>query len=429
MRIRYFCHYGQLTGYGRAARDYLAALAGARINQGLTLEIVPYECVRGDGPRAPSPEPRYADLDAFVRLPHELGPADLEVHHAQPRLLAAMGPRPTWDALEVPLSSVGDGGLPCKRIALTTWETHQVPEAFVRPIDQGFHAVIVPSQFCERSFVAGGAKSKIHVVPHGFDPDFWKLPPLEREPTQAYRFYTIGAWNGRKNPAGVLKAYLCAFTRGDPVLLALFGQIDHNEVRQICAASGLPAEALPHIVCQDPGTLDESALYTAHALGDCYVSATRCEGWGLGLFEAACLGKTIISPLYGGQREFLEHWGEDGVDVDDEIIYPWCHSVDYQLTPCYGSEVRGEIARREDGTLVQKSTIAIPPGVNAKQLWAEPDLEDLAQRMFHTANHQGYRSATDADELVAFRKRFERRFGYAAVGADLATTFEEIYRS
>ncbi len=27
MRIRYFCHYGQLTGYGRAARDYLAALA------------------------------------------------------------------------------------------------------------------------------------------------------------------------------------------------------------------------------------------------------------------------------------------------------------------------------------------------------------------------------------------------------------------
>ena len=42
-----------------------------------------------------------------------------------------------------------------------------------------------------------------------------------------------------------------------------------------------------------------------HDMGDCFVSLSRTEGWGLGAFEAARLGKPVVMTGYGGQLEYL----------------------------------------------------------------------------------------------------------------------------
>ena len=47
-------------------------------------------------------------------------------------------------------------------------------------------------------------------------------------------------------------------------------------------------------------------MLALHGLGDCYVSLARTEGWGLGAYEAAMLGKPVVMTGYGGQLDFLD---------------------------------------------------------------------------------------------------------------------------
>ena len=51
--------------------------------------------------------------------------------------------------------------------------------------------------------------------------------------------------------------------------------------------------------------LSDTQMLALHARGDCYVSLTRSEGWGLGAFDAARFGKPLIMTAYGGQLDFL----------------------------------------------------------------------------------------------------------------------------
>jgi len=60
-------------------------------------------------------------------------------------------------------------------------------------------------------------------------------------------------------------------------------------------------------------------MHGLHLRGDCYVSLTRAEGWGLGAYDAAFAGNPVIMTGHGGQLEFLP----------DTIGY----LVDYRLIP------------------------------------------------------------------------------------------------
>jgi glycosyltransferase involved in cell wall biosynthesis len=51
--------------------------------------------------------------------------------------------------------------------------------------------------------------------------------------------------------------------------------------------------------------LPEEELHALHAIGDCYISLCRAEGWGLGAFEAGWMGKPVVMTGWGGQTAFL----------------------------------------------------------------------------------------------------------------------------
>lgn len=377
-RIRWWCHYSQLTGYARAARDYLAALD--RLDD-VELEIA---CL-SEG--CDSPEDRYKHLDEYA-IPWQdvAGRPDVEVVHAQPRLIEAL-----ISALPAPQ---------CARLALTTWESFPLPDAYAKALST-FAAVIVPSTFCEE--VVNGHESSlqaVHVVPHCFDEDFWPMPePRAREPRAPVRFYTIGAWGERKNTAGILKAYLHEFSKADRVqLMMLVENADFDELRSLIARSGISPDDLPELYVPQHTSLSERELVGLHHESDCYVSATRGEGWGLGHFEAAIMGRRIISPLWGGQVDFLRDYG----GLDEVATFP---------TPCFGTESR----RTTDGD-VARSVVSIAPGMNARQIWAEPNLSMLALWM-RAYYERGDRTQYDP---ITERRALEARFGYKTVGPQLA---------
>lgn len=345
MKIRYHCHFNHLTGYGRAARDYLMALTR---HTDLDVEIIPFS---DSGKEL---EPRYEELLDYVVDAPSKG-AGIDVYHASAQALAA---NKEWY-----------GG-----IAMTTWEVRGVPKAIGDGLDR-YQKIIVPSEFCCSALLA---HDDVVIVPHCYDPDFWERKEI---PHDLYRFYYVGAFSERKNVAGVIKAYFHAFTIDDPVELVLACPgASVEQLAVLITASGIDRKKLPRLSFSNE-ELSEDQLLELHQGGDCFVSATRGEGFGLGAFEATVMGNYTLVPGFGGQRDFVGG-----------------RLVDFCYTPVYGGIVLG------DGQVALDRI----PGVTCQQKWAEPNLIDMSEAMRAIASQ---RPESYAEDL--------RSFTYETIGPKL----------
>lgn len=404
MRITFICHYASLTGYGRAARDYLAALA-EHGGGAAEIAIVDWRSFPGQPPpaaAAASPEPRYAHLDGLVveGWPVGMGPEDVVVLHAQPALLARVVGTPAWSALSSARA----------RVALTTWETDALGSIEAASLAQ-YDATIVPSETCAGVMMRAGLST--FVVPHAFDPGFWPAPPMfrpTREPGPV-RFYSLGAWSERKNHEGVLRAYLSTFTRADDVRLTIRGSgVEPWRLHSLLGRSGLLSEALPELHIE-PDTMSEEQLRQFHLDNEVFVTATRGEGWGLPAFEATAVGNVVIAPLNNGMDDFLR---------DSHQLL----SVPASRTPAFAGP--GELIIR-DGAVVGEKASRVP-GMSCQQTWLEPDLVMLGIQMRVAADiiRDTHQTDLNAARTVSDRDFLERRFSYAAVAPRFLDVLQEI---
>ena len=88
-------------------------------------------------------------------------------------------------------------------------------------------------------------------------------------------------------------------------------------------------------------SMTSKQIQAIHSIGDCYVSLTRSEGFGLTIFDAYNYGKKIICTGYGGHIDFLKsdyeglvkyslgkvfgmlsYSGFDGVSENQKWAYP-----------------------------------------------------------------------------------------------------------
>ncbi len=219
-------------------------------------------------------------------------------------------------------------------IAHTTWETDQVPQHWPELLN-GVDRVIVPTEWNRAVFEASGIETPVVVVPHvACDP----VPgdggvPLGL-PDDVVVFYTIARWDQRKAPAAVIRAFLEAFTADDPVALVvktspraqfpppkdwgdkspLFGTTLLEIVR---ITRQYPHPPLIRVEVEDWAPARVAGLHTR---GDCYVSLSHGEGWGLGAFDAAAYGNPIVMTGWGGQLAFLDPDTAYLVDYDLEPV-------------------------------------------------------------------------------------------------------------
>lgn len=368
MRIQYRCHFGRLTGYGRAAHDYLLALKRA----GAELSIVPLG--KFDPAVVTHLEPQYRELLELVGRSQE---PEIVVIHTWPGNL-------TLEPLGVPA------------VAVTTWETYLMPNRIgdgdMAALLRRFARVVVPSPWC-REVIPFGERA---VVPHCFDPTFWRAVTESGEdpaPDGPYTFYTIGVWSERKNPMAILKAYLAEFTADDDVRLVMIApDADTDAVRRLLSQSGLPPSRLPNLVIPAPRPLSGVELRDMHRGGHCFVTASRGEGFGLGAFEAAVLGKPVIAPIHTGLKSFLDGYAYDVV---------------WNRTPAFPTERAGAI--RAAGLEVPFGVRSVAHGVDCKQWWAEPHVDSLMAQMRECCENRY------VDDHSA-RAEFEANYSYAVVG-------------
>jgi glycosyltransferase involved in cell wall biosynthesis len=394
MKIRYYGHAGQLTGYGRAAEGMCHAL----IAGGAELEIrslAPYDTLdfSHDLP-----------LANHVRTDAGLDPnPDVVIVHTLP-----------MDCVRVfELAEPTIGGQTATWIAYTTWEALRAPDGVCATLE-GFDQVWTPSKESASAFA--GSELPVRVIPHCFDETKLahyreRVRPGARivrdgaeaapgDPRTPFRFYAIGAFNARKNPLAIIRAFAHAFPKGADVelLLACGGMTIEHLSHAICA-TGIPPHELPPIR-SDFRTLTDLELWTLHRGADCFVSASRGEAWNLPAFEAVLAGRMVIAPADLGSDQFL-----DGTSA---LRYG------STLAPAM---VETRVVRDAKGTQIQ--TVGAQ-GLTSRLLWREPDILELARAM-----QDVYRAQASTLDI---RYDLGARFGYKAIGELALATIAELGR-
>ena len=249
------------------------------------------------------------------------------------------------------------------KIGYTVWETNRLPDKWITCINTEVDEVWCPSKYNKNVFEESGIKIPIKVAPHVF----LKKPLFERGNIELYSldgqiisykediytFYTIGEFNARKGIDELINVFCTTFTRKDKVRLLIKTHYKNYSAtnKQSCIDKINDIikqyENPPEIHCF-LDNMSETELLALHSLGDCYISLTKSEGFGMTIFDAMNYGKQIIATGYSGHMDFL------GEDHNGLVKF----KLDYVKNMKQFSENYSE-----------------------KTIWAYPDLEHAAELM------------------------------------------------
>lgn len=230
-------------------------------------------------------------------------------------------------------------------IGIWWWEVDTFPPAMAKAAEL-LDEIWVGSQHVGRA-VRAATDKLVRLVPMPIRPI--EIEPIDRQSSSlpedfmflvTFDFLSIFE---RKNPIAVVEAFKKAFQQGEgPFLLvkSINGK-DHPEQLHALETAALGRQDIKIM----DGYLSAEDQDRLLAACDCYVSLHRAEGYGLGMAEAASLGKPIIATAYSGNLTFLNHL---------------------------------------NSFLVGYRTVRVPPGSGPypeSATWADPDLEEAASLM------------------------------------------------
>jgi len=293
------------SGYAEASRNHAAALH--RAGASLTLKAATFETARAD----------YGSAGEIVRTLLNRGiPYAVNLVYMTPDFFPQY--RETG----------------CYNVGFFYWETDVLPEEWVVAC-RAMNEIWVPCRWTAEVCAKSGVDRPIRVfggcantAEYG-DGATLTLPGLD---PKWFKFYSVFQWTERKNPRGLLKAYLTGFKKSEPVVLivkayrASYSADEQNavreEIKKIKREIG-NEENQPRIMFV-PYMMSKAEMVALHRLGDCFVMPHRSEGWGVPHFDALLMGKPVITTRYGGNMDFT--------------LPEFTYLLDYKLIPVGGMD-------------------------------------------------------------------------------------------
>jgi len=256
------------------------------------------------------------------------------------------------------------------------WELSCLPEDWFQALD-AMDMILAPSRFIESAMATSLGSARIRHFPIPLDlpaPAGWDRQALgipEGDMVFAASF-DFGSTLERKNPLGVLEAFMRAF-QGDPRSHLL---LKGNNASMNAASSRLAAFLKEKFgAWKNIRILDRPMAYpevlALYRCADAYVSLHRSEGLGLGLMECMALGKPVVGTGWSGNLEFMR-------DANSLLVRHRLVPVDDKSL--YGRQLTGKQA-----------------------VWAEPDLDDAVRCMRLLADNPGIRSEIGGRAAEAIR--------------------------
>ncbi len=314
--IRYFGNF-QETGVGYAARGYIQVLKAL----GYGSDLVRAVTVFGEFTDIPAlrpyvSNPHHDDVKWTTQIVHT---NPIEAHR---------------------YASTEDDDVK-RNILITFWETDSLPKlpvelklpmGMTKKVDvieslKVFDEIWVPTTFVQRTFEKAGLKAR--VVPHVIPDEFLaNIEDISQKPimSKTCRFYNVGTWDARKNPAALIRAYVnTKWTHADNV--GLFMHLlpadrsrlaINNHAREI-------SRALTHVCKQEElppfsmSTIPQSIkrIVSMHRGGDVFITPSRGEAFCYDAVIAAAYGNVVV----GGGGPALEDLKK--VSPDNVMLLPY----------------------------------------------------------------------------------------------------------
>jgi glycosyltransferase involved in cell wall biosynthesis len=203
-----------------------------------------------------------------------------------------------------------------KSIAITTFETDKLPRWMIDSLNKSkFDLFLTPSDF-NTEILRKSIEAPVYTLPHAIGDWWWNdSDPLTNESDERpYTFLYAGAWNGRKNPEMVLDAYLDAFpTETGDTCLAIKTLKQESFLNKL--SSKIKDRTDVFVYHQ---MFNEKQMKWFHKMADCYVSAHRGEGFGLGLLQSKLLGRPCIYTDWSAPKEFCNQ-SRDDIAIEYEM--------------------------------------------------------------------------------------------------------------
>jgi ADP-heptose:LPS heptosyltransferase len=352
LKVNYFGEVSYSSGYGEAARGYVHALNAA----GVEVRVIDL----GGSQRHVADEL----VSSLLGREHH---ADFNIFHGIPSF---------WARRAYRLRNV---------IAVTVWEADEIPQIWRNPLSHAID-VWVPSTSSVEAFSGTLQKSPFRLphalLPRGASRSDTGVPDANRILGVApgdFVLYSIFEWQERKNPDGLMRAFLEAFPeRSDAVLVIKAAGNATQAARDALERIRLETGSRGRVLLQC-AQFDQSQMEALHDRGDCYVSLHRGEGWGYPLFEAASRGTPVVATAYGGPLDYLD---------------PERH----RLVRCNVEPVRRPYFLYE-----------------GSMKWAEPDLNDAQAALRWTYEHRAEARSAAAQAALKIQANYSlKRIGEAA---------------
>lgn len=362
MNIQYVGALFNSSGYAEAARNNVCALL-TQPNISLSLKTISFEnWVTDIGHLA----------DDFAPLLKKNQKVDVNLVHLTPENF----PRHRVEG--------------AKNIGITVWETTKLPAGWTQLCNL-MDEIWVPCDWNVEVFRSSGVNKPVRKLPHCMNLNVFNTFDIEQISSidqSVYNFYSIFQWSSRKNPDGLIAAYLSEFKPSEKVCLILktytmdssypdkVGTI--NKINQVKYDLQLQDTPTPPIVLIH-GALSRRQMFSLHKQCDCFVLPHRAEGWGVPHFEAMAVGNPVITTGFSGNLEFMN--GKSS------------YLCDFSMTPVKG------MGR---------------PTYNGLMDWAEPNISNLRYLMRYVFEHQ-----EEAKQKADYGREFIKKFDLPTVGKQI----------
>lgn len=224
------------------------------------------------------------------------------------------------------LCQLGRGFLKHKRvIAYWAWELEDIPNLWKQGLEF-VDAIEVPSEFTAQAIRRNTTK-QVTVVPHPTAANITPKNVFGHEgKLRCLYIFDLASLCERKNPEGVIAAFVDAFTPQQATLTLKIGQA--RRFPQVIQQLQTLCKPYPHIHISMEW-LDEEGLHNLYQNHDVYLSLHRSEGFGLTIQEAMQHGLYIVATGWSGNMDFMK--GERITEVPFTLV-----SIDQQNNDSWG---------------------------------------------------------------------------------------------
>jgi glycosyltransferase involved in cell wall biosynthesis len=175
------------------------------------------------------------------------------------------------------------------KVGYTNWESSVIPEQWIKKM-QAMNEIWAPSTYVVDVFKSYNVNDNIKLVPHGFDPEVWKI--TQRYKTDSFTFLHVGGPTERKGGQKVVDAFIELFDGQEEYKLVLKSS-GPTETRLYIKNVFGRSQRHPQITVIDE-ILDPEGLAKLYASANCLVYPTNGEGFGLIPFQGVVTGLPTI---------------------------------------------------------------------------------------------------------------------------------------